>query len=191
MCTFTLGSCLLWLAVIVVVLCLLVKLYLCHAGTEIIVPLVDSRTAFKAEEVTDNSMVLTTDIGFENQGKQCATIMDAFVRPQLPYEQYDGIEVRAKAEREGEIREDDYFEAVIIQKKGYVRNEDHLNVYAKVKLLPRKGLSLNEALSHMVDLPLDFIWQETGRTPWHYRKLRLVITAEEIAKLAGVELVKD
>ena len=43
----------------------------------------------------------------------------------------------------------------------------------------------------MVDLPLDFIWQETGRTPWHYRKLRLVITAEEIAKLAGVELVKD
>ena len=48
MCTFTLGNCLLWLAVIVVVLCLLVKLYLCHAGTEIIVPLVDSRTAFKA-----------------------------------------------------------------------------------------------------------------------------------------------
>ena len=79
MCTFTLGSCLLWLAVIVVVLCLLVKLYLCHAGTEIIVPLVDSRTAFKVEEITDNSMVLTTDIGFEYECNDCVTIIDAFV----------------------------------------------------------------------------------------------------------------
>ena len=43
----------------------------------------------------------------------------------------------------------------------------------------------------MVDLPLDFIWLETGRTPCHYRKSRLVIPAEEIAKLAGVALAQD
>ena len=43
----------------------------------------------------------------------------------------------------------------------------------------------------MVDLPLDVIWMETGRTPWHYTKVRLTLSAEEIAKLAGVELVKD
>ena len=52
-------------------------------------------------------------------------------------------------------------------------------------------MSLDEALSHMVDLPVDFIWQETGRAVQHYNKLRIEITAEEIAKLAGVQLVKD
>ena len=117
--------------------------------------------------------------------------MDAICRSQLPYEQYDGIEVRGKAEREGEVREDDYFEAVLIQKKGDAHAEDKLNIFAKVKLTPRKGQDLKTALSHMVDLPLDFIWMETGRTPWHYRKIRLVFTAEEIAQLAGVQLVQD
>lgn len=174
---------------LIILAVLAAKLYLAAAGIEDI--RVDASAPVVLEAKDSESISLSKELKFWNEGKQCATIMDAICRSQLPYEQYDGIEVRAKAERDGEIREDDYFEAVIIQKKGYVRNEDHLNVYAKVKLLPRKGLSLNEALSHMVDLPLDFIWQETGRTPWHYRKLRLVITAEEIAKLAGVELVKD
>ncbi len=75
--------------------------------------------------------------------------------------------------------------------KGDKAGEDSLNVFAKIKLTPRKGMSLDEALSHMVDLPVDFIWQETGRAVQHYNKLRIEITAEEIAKLAGVQLVKD
>ena len=191
MCTFTLGNCLLWLAVIVVVLCLLVKLYLCHAGTEIIVPLVDSRTAFKAEEVTDNSMVLTTDIGFENQGKQCATIMDAFVRPQLPYEQYDGLETKGHAELVGVPREDDYFEAYIIQAKGYKGGLDKAAIRAQVRLTARKGMSLKEAVVHMPDFNFQLIWLETGRTPCHYRQIRIEVPAKEVADLLGVELVKD
>lgn len=191
MCTFTLGSCLLWLAVIVVVLCLLVKLYLCHAGTEIIVPLADSRTAFKAEEVTDNSMVLTTDIGFENQGKQCATIMDAFVRPQLPYEQYDGLETKGHAELVGVPREDDYFEAYIIQAKGYKGGLDKAAIRAQVRLTARKGMSLKEAVVHMPDFNFQLIWLETGRMPCHYRQVRIEVPAAEVANLLGVELVKD
>ena len=79
----------------------------------------------------------------------------------------------------------------MIQKKGDRNGEDKLNLFAKVRLTPRKGETLKTALSHMVDLPLDFIWMETGRTPWHYTKVRLTLSAEEIAKLAGVELVKD
>ena len=43
----------------------------------------------------------------------------------------------------------------------------------------------------MVDIGVDFIWMETGRTPWRYRKVRLEMTAEDIARLAGVTLVKD
>ena len=191
MCTFTLGSCLLWLAVIVVVLCLLVKLYLCHAGTEIIVPLVDSRTAFKAEEITDNSMVLTTDIGFENQGKQCATIMDALLRPQLPYEQYDGVELKGHVELTTAPREDDYFEAYIVQAKGYKGGLDKATLKAQIKLTARHGMNIKEALAKLPDFNYLLIWLETGRRVAHYRQVRVPVLAQDIAKLAGVELVQD
>ena len=152
---------------------------------------VDTAAPFAVEEKTAERIVLAKKLVFHNEGTSCATLMDAFVRPQLPYEQYAGIEARGKAEREGEVREDDYFEAVIVQKKGYARGEDTLNVYAKVMLMPRKGMTLDEALSHMVDLPMDFIWMETGRMPWHYRKVRLVLSAEELAALAGVTFAED
>lgn len=174
---------------LVVLAALTAKLYLAVVGIEDV--RVDASAPVVVESQDEGSIVLSKKLHFHNEGKQCATIMDAICRSQLPYEQYDGIEVRTKAEREGEAREDDYFEAVIVQRKGYARGEDHLNVFAKVKLTPRKGMELKTALSHMVDLPLDFIWMETGRTPWHYRKIRLVFTAEEIAKLAGVQLADD
>ena len=176
------------LLVILMAICL-GKLILAYLGTEDI--RVDASAPVELLSKDENSLVLSKKLRFYNEGKQCATIMDAICRSQLPYEQYDGIEVRPKAEREGEVREDDYFEAVIIQKKGYKGGEDSLNLFAKIKLMPRKGMSLEEALSHMVDLPVDFIWQETGRAVQHYNKLRIEIPAEEIAKLAGVQLVKD
>ena len=148
------------LLVILIVICV-TKLVLAYLGLEDI--RVDTSSPVELLSKDENSLVLSKKLHFYNEGKQCATIMDAICRSQLPYEQYDGIEVRAKAEREGEVREDDYFEAVIIQKKGDTAGEDSLNVFAKIKLTPRKGMSLDEALSHMVDLPVDFIWKETGR----------------------------
>ena len=168
---------------------ILVKLYFAAVGLEKLVVYPEQRTPFEVEEQTEESILLSTKIPFVNEGKQCATIMDAFVRPQLPYEQYDGIDARGKAELEGAPREDDYFEAVLIQRKGEA--PDKLDIWAKIALSPRKGLSLEEALAHMVDIGVDFIWMETGRTPWKYKKVRLEITAEEIARLAGVTLVKD
>ena len=174
---------------LIVAAVIVAKLYLCIAGKEKIVVKTDA--PFVVESQTDDAIVISKKLTFVNEGKQCATIMDALVRPQLPYEQYDGIEARGKAEREGAPREDDYFEAVLIQKKGDRNGEDVLHIFAEVKLTARKGLSLRDALTHMVDVPIDFIWMETGRTPWHYTKVRLTLSAEEIAKLAGVELVKD
>ena len=174
---------------LIVAAVIVAKLYLCIAGKEKIVVKTDA--PFVVESQTDDAIVISKKLTFVNEGKQCATIMDALVRPQLPYEQYDGIEARGKAEREGAPREDDYFEAVLIQKKGDRSGEDKLHIFAKIRLTARKGLSLAEALSHMVDVPIDFIWMETGRTPWHYTKVRFTLTAEEIAQLAGVTLAKD
>ncbi len=161
------------------------KLYLAVAGKEKVVVHTEERTPFVVESQDDTSMVLSSKVRFANEGKQVCTIMDAIVRPQLPYEQYDAIEARGKAETEGCPREDDYFEAVLIE------HQESMNVIVKVKLTARKGLDLKTALTHMVDLPLDLIYMETGRTPWHYSKVRIVLKAAEIAKLAGVTLVRD
>lgn len=98
MCSFTFFDGLLCLVAVVVLLAGLVKLYLCHAGTEIIVPQVESRSRLAVDEQTEDSLTISTVIEFVNEGKQCATIMDALVRPQLPYEQYDGLETRGHAE---------------------------------------------------------------------------------------------
>ena len=64
-------------------------------------------------------------------------------------------------------------------------------IIMKVKLMARKGMNIREALSNMVDLPLDIIFTELGRFPWKLKKFRIVLSAEEIAKLAGVELAGE
>ena len=115
MCSFTFFDGLLCLVAVVVLLAGLVKLYLCHAGTEIIVPQVESRSRLAVDEQTEDSLTISTVIEFVNDGKQCATIMDALVRPQLPYEQYDGLEPRGHAALVTAPREDACFVAYIIQ----------------------------------------------------------------------------
>ncbi|MBQ9377439.1 MAG: hypothetical protein IJU05_06545 [Schwartzia sp.] len=145
----------------------------------------EQRTPFEMEDETETSVVLSSRIVFANPGKQYATIMDCFVRPQLPFEQYDGIDARAKAEVEGQPREDDYFEATLVGKR------EELPLLIKVKLTARKGMDIRTALARMVDLPLDIVFTELGRHPWKLKKLRIVLTAEEMAKATGVTLVED
>ena len=177
--------------ILIVILAVLIlsDLLLAMMGKEQIV--VDTSAPFTKVSQDEGSLVIEKQLTFRNVGKSCGVLMDAIVRPQLPYEQYDGIEARGKAEREGAPREDDYFEAMLIEKKGNAKGADVQHIFAKLKFTPRNGRTLEDALSHMVDVPIDFIWMETGRTPWHYTKVRFTLTAEEIAQLAGVTLAKD
>ncbi len=181
----------------IVLVCVIgVRIFFSIEGKEKVVPRVKDRSPFAIEKRTENSVTFSTKVEFANVGKQYATIMDAIVRPQLPFEQYDGIDVRGKAELEGAPREDDYFEAVLIARKGSPKTkdgkeQDRIYINVKATLMPRKGMSLEEALSHMVDLPLDVIYMETGRNPWKYSKFRVILTAEEIAGLTGVALAEN
>jgi hypothetical protein len=154
-------------------------------GTEIIVPKVEEMTPFSVAARTNERLVLSATLPFANEGKQCGTIMDAILRVQLPYEQYDGAVVRGKVELAGVPREDDYFEAVLIQK------HERIDLVLKLSIEARNDLSLAEAVAHMVDFRMDLIYQETGRIPAHYSKVMLKITADEIAALAGAALVRE
>ena len=152
---------------------------------EKVVPKLDSRTPFKVERRDEKSVTISTTIEFRNEGTQSAMIVDAICKPQLPFEQYDGMDVRGKAERQGVPREDDYFEALVIE------HQQSAFLVAKVTLTARKNLSLEEAVAHMVDFPVEFLYREVGRNPMRWSMVRVFLPVEELAKLVGVELRSD
>ncbi len=163
---------------------LVLWLYL-RGRQEKVVPKLNARTPFKVEARDDKSVTLSTTIEFRNEGTQSAMIVDAICHPLLPFEQYDGFNVRGKAEKEGVPREDDYFEALVLE------HQQSVNLVAKVTLTARKGLSLEEAAAHMVDFPVEFLYREVGRSPMRWSIARVILTAEELAKLVGVQLAKE
>ena len=168
-----------------VIFCLGIFIFLKNRGQEKVVPKINSRTAFKILARDEKSVTLSTTIEFRNEGKQSAMIVDAICHPLLPFEQYDGISVRGKVEREGKPREDDYFEALVLE------HQESVNLVETITLTARKGMTLEEALSHMVDFPIELVYREVGRTPMHWSIARIVLTAEELAQLTGVILIKD
>ena len=172
------------LSVAAAVVILAVAMFL-NGRKEKVVPKLESRTPFKIESRDEKSVTLSTTIEFRNEGTQSAMIVDAICHPLLPFEQYDGMNVRGRAEREGVPREDDYFEALVIE------HQQSVNLVAKVTLTARKNLSLEEAVAHMVDFPIEFIYREVGRTEMHWSIARVILTAEELAKLVGVKLVEE
>ena len=143
------------------------------------------RTPFKVEARDEDSVTLVSTMDFVNKGKQCATVTDCLARTQLPYEQYDGIEVWGKVERAGAPRDDDYFEATLVP------CGQMFSIRVIVRLTARHGRDIKTALRRMVDVPIDIIYTRLGRRPWVLKKTRIVLTAEEIAGATGVELAED
>ena len=172
------------LIVAVLAVVLVTWLYL-RGRQEKLVPKLESRTPFKIERRDEKSLTLSTTIEFRNEGTQSAMIVDAICHPLLPFEQYDGMDVRGKAEREGVPREDDYFEALVIE------HQQSARLVAKVTLTARKNLSLEEAAAHMVDFPVEFLYRQVGRSEMRWSIARVILTAEELSKLVGIQLVKE
>lgn len=171
------------IVLIIILLTLIgIKLYLAYIGKEKVV--VTPSGNFTLIEKNDDNIMLETAVTFKNIGSSCATIMDAICRPQLPFEQYDKLSVQGKAELKGAPREDDYFEAVLIQKKG--ESPDEITIIPKVRLTARKGATLQAALKDMPDINVELIWLETGRMPVSYKKIILRLNGDEVRKLANI-----
>ena len=162
-----------------------VAMFLKMRGEEKVVPKLESRTAWEVESRDEKSVTLSTVIEFRNEGKQSAMIVDAICHPLMPFEQYDGFAVRGKAEKFGVPREDDYFEALVLE------HQDSVKLVAKVTLTARKNLSLEEAASHAVDFPVEFLYREVGRNPMHWSIARIILTAEELCKILNVKLIEE
>ena len=162
-----------------------IKAFFARQGDARLVIYEKKRTPLVLVDMDDKQAVLKSEIKFENCGTQASVITDMVARPQLPFEQYDGIDVRGKIERSDAPREDDYFEAFIIEVG------ESMNACVMLTLTARKGMGIKEALSRMVDLPIDVIYTVHSRKPWALKKFRVVFSAEEIAKAVDIKLVED
>ncbi|MEN6567535.1 MAG: hypothetical protein ABFC57_14720 [Veillonellales bacterium] len=158
-----------------------VWLFIAHQGDAEFAFLVDQRTDFAVTEINENMATFSCKVPFINKGTQLGTIMDAYTRHLLPYEQYDGVEVYSRLELESAPRTDGYFEALLVPKS------TGQTVVITVKLTAKDG-DIRQALADMVDMPVDIVYQVVARGNWYIDKARIVMKAAEIrqaAKLSG------
>ena len=167
------------LVVLMVVVVIAVWLFIARQGDAEFEFLVGERSDFILDSQTDKTATFSCKVPFINKGSQGGTIMDAYPRHLLPYEQFDGVEVNSRMELSTAPRTDNYFESVIFLKgTGGV-------VIITVTFTAKEG-GIQEALGQMaeltVDMPIDIVYQIVARAPWYIDKARMVMTCDEIMK---------
>ena len=165
------------LVVLIVIVIIAVWLFIAKQGDAEFEFLVGERSNFILDELTDKTATLTCKVPFINKGSQGGTIMDAYPRHLLPYEQFDGVEVNSRMELSTAPRTDNYFESVIFLKgTGGIVN-------ITVTFTAKEG-GIRDALEQMaelsVDMPIDIVYQIVARAPWYIDKKRMVMTCKEI-----------
>lgn len=159
-----------------------VWLFLLKQGDAEFVFLTKSRNPFTVQEITEDQVVLVTQVPFVNRGTQAGTVVDVFPRYLLPYEYFDAVNVAARITIASRPRKDEYWEAVIVEPgKGDA-------VILRVTLSAKNG-DIVGSLRDMVDMQVDIVYQIVARCNFYLHKARLVLTAEEVAAaLAAVSV---
>lgn len=127
----------------------------------------------QVEKMEMGSVTLSYTLPIINVGKQIGTIMDAFVRTYLPYEQYDGATVSATLTAADEPRDDNYWQAFIMQ----IRKPKVFLI--RIKLDGKSGNILRD-LEDFPDMAMDVIYQVVARSDYYYDKTRIVLTSEDL-----------
>ncbi len=164
----------LFFAVAAAALAVAVWLFIARQGDAEFEFLVDQRTDFKLEELSGNRAVFSCVVPFVNKGTQDGTIMDCFTRHLLPQEQFDAVEAFSRLELESRRRSDGYFEALIVPKT------DGNAVIVTVAFAAKQG-DIRQALTGMVDMPVEIYFQVVARGKWYVDKQRIVMMADEVA----------
>ncbi|HMM22926.1 MAG TPA: hypothetical protein PKA10_19615 [Selenomonadales bacterium] len=163
------------LLVLIIAAAVVIWLYVARQGDAEFEFIVDQRTDFRLTELTAGQAVFSCVVPFVNKGTQDGTIMDCYPRHLLPREQFDAVKVESRLALESRLRDDGYFEALIVPKT------TGGNVVLTVVLTVRQG-DIRATLAEMVDMSLDIVYQVVARSRWYIHKQRLVMTAEEITR---------
>lgn len=162
------------LVALVIVGCAVVALYIAVQGDAEMRLLTKKRTeAVKVSEAGDR-LDFELKVPFDNIGKQEGTILDTYMRIYLPQEQYDDVLLRGKVNLEGVLRDDDYFEALLVP------DGTGKNLVLRFEAYARKGKSLKEALGNVPDVDVALFADCRGRRELYTVKEYFTLTAEEM-----------
>lgn len=128
---------------------------------------------FRVESMDMNEVTLSFTLPIVNTGKQIGTIMDAFVRTYLPFEQYDKAKVEATLTDNDAPRNDNYWQAFIME-----RRKPKLFLI-KIKITGTSGHILRD-LEDFPDMAMDVIYQVVARSDYYYDKTRIILTKEDL-----------
>lgn len=117
------------------------------------------------------------EIPYDNTGKQEGTIIDTYMRIYLPQEQYNDVLLRGKVNLKGVMREDDYFEALLVPEGTGNTLVLRFEAYA------RNGKSLKEAMSNIPDVDVALFVDCRGRRELYTKKEIFTLTAAEMRAL--------
>ena len=132
------------------------------------------RSRLVLEKETKNEMVFSFSVPFRNRGSQQGTLMDVFVRPWMPREQFSAAELTTKVTVASCPRSDGYWEATLFP------NEKLENDVAVIKLrFYSEDGNIRQAMAHIVDLPLNIVYQVVARAEWYLSKTMLELPMEE------------
>ena len=164
------------LAVIILLICLGFIAYWAIAiikGDCVLKVMKSKRTPFHVESMDMKSVTLSCTLPIKNVGKQLGTIMDAFVRTYLPFEQYDEARITAHLTDNDVPRDDDYWQAYIVDpgksKKFLITLE-----------IKGKGDNILRDLETFPEIAMDIIYQVVARSDYYYAKTRIILTKEEL-----------
>ena len=124
---------------------------------------VKKRTAAVKVSETEKRLDFAVELDYKNVGKQEATLIDAYVRIYLPQEQYDDVLLRGKVNLKDVLRDDDYFEAVLVP--------------------AGTGKTIAEAMANSPDVDVALIVECRGRGALYTKKKYITLTAEEMRGL--------
>lgn len=162
---------------LVILGCAVVALYITVQGDAQMRLLTKQRTQAVKAAAEGERLDFQLEVPFDNVGKQEGTILDAYMRIYLPQEQYDDVLLRGKVNLEGVLRDDDYFEALLVPagtgKKLVLRFE----AYAK------NGKNIVQALGSVPDVDVALFADCRGRRELYTVKEYFTLTAEEMRAL--------
>ena len=138
---------------------------------------VANRTKAELAAKTDDKLCFNVDLPFTNEGGDEGLVLDAFIRPYLPQEQYDKALVCGKINLKDVPRDDDYFEAMVMPKG------EHKTMTVKFELTPMHGATLAEAVNGLPDFDVALFWECRGRENLYTVKKFITISADEVKAL--------
>jgi len=167
------------LMILAIVGAIIIVIYAWMKPTDNTSVLTDERTALKLVSLTEKEAIFTTEMLLNNSGVEDAAITDVFARPYLPQEQYNQATVYSHVETVDRRRNDNYFEALILQAK------TQRPLIVTLRFVANDGYSIKEAMKNMVDMDVAIYYNGMARKAIYIRKNFFTVMGTEISALVG------